>query len=242
VACVDAPIVERWLQTRFRRDANLCVALGPVAILAGMLVLFLTFWFMYAVVYLGGETVNTLVSLFGNGHFKLRHLTRLWLAGGPLMMLIVGYLRRNPFGHLPRTEFDDGLGRLRAKAAAQVQAQNMAHAYGFGGGGSPFALLLFPRASSQMITDLLFTGPRLLFGGWGLLRESARLRPVDTAGLAQVLAGHPGKVRNGELVALCPDLNFVQTLHDLQLLPEVVWLELGLSLTAEFRAELRALG
>ncbi len=54
-------------------------------------------------------------------------------------------------------------------------------------------LLLFPQASSRMITDILFTGPRLLFGGWGLLRESARLRTADTAGLAQILAVLAGR-------------------------------------------------
>lgn len=242
---MDAMVIEQWLRKRFQRDANVCVALSPVAILTGLVILFLTFWFAYAAAYLGGRTVDAVVSIFANGHFKLRHTTRLWLAGGFLLALIVGYLRRNPFQSFEPDEFDDALSPLQEQAATYGAAHSIAHSAGFGGGGSPFLLLLFPQASSRMITDILFTGPRLLFGGWGLLRESARLRTMDTAGLAQVLAvlaSHSGKAGNEDLVALCPGLNFAQVMRGLPLLPGVVVLELGLSLTAEFRAELRALG
>ena len=106
-------------------------------------------------------------------------------------------------------------------------------------------LLLFPGASSRMITDLLFTGPRLLFGGWGLLRESARLRTADTAELAQVLAvlaGREGRASHEELITLCPDVNYARAMQSVPLLPGIVTLERGLSLTRELRSELRALG
>ncbi|HTH49581.1 MAG TPA: hypothetical protein VMB21_18855 [Candidatus Limnocylindria bacterium] len=239
---MDPSVIDRWLRRRFQREANVCVALSPLAILGGLLVLFLTFWFAYAAAYLGGQTVNAVISIFTNGHFKLRHVTRLWLAGGFLVALIIGYWRTKPFHFSEPSEFGT-LSPLEQQLATYAEAGGIAGAAGLHG-GSPFTLLLFPQASSRMITDLLFTGPRLLFGGWGLLRQSARLRTVDTAGPAEilaVLAARDGQVTNEEIVTLWPGLNFAGTMRALQLLPGVVTLELGLSLTAELRGELRAL-
>ncbi len=238
-----ASAIDQWLQRRFRRDANVCVVISPLAILGGLLVLFLTFWFAYAVVYLAQETVDAVVSIFTGGHFKLRHFTRLWLAGGFLLVLVIGYLRTEPF-HFAEPAESDASSPFQGQLATYAQARGIAGAAGIHG-GSPFMLLLFPQASSRMITDILFTGPRLLFGGWGLLRESARLRMADTAGLAQilaVLAERTGRVSYDELAALCPDLDFTRAMRALPLLPGVVTLESGLSLTSELRSELRALG
>lgn len=232
---MDTSPIEHWLQQRFRRDANVCVMLSPFAVLGGLLTLFLTFWFAYAAAYLGEEAVDAIAAVFTDGRFQLRHTTLLWLAGGFLIVLITGYLRQEPFHFHDHGEFSRWLSPLQEEAATYGKARSIA---------SPLILLLFPQASSRMVVDILFTGPRLLFGGWGLLRESGRLRTVDLAKLAPVLAvlaARDGRVGNDELVVLCPGLNFVQTMSNLQLLPGVVPLQLGLSLTAEFRAELRAL-
>ena len=240
---MDAFAIDQWLQRRFRHDANLRVALSPFAILGGLLVLLLTFWLAYVVVYLGASTVDAVVSIFTGGHFKLRHVTRLWLAGGFLVVLTIGYLRTKPF-HFSEPAESEVLSPLQGQAETYAQARAIAGAAGVHG-SSPFMLLLFPGASSRMITDLLFTGPRLLFGGWGLLRESARLRTADTAELAQVLAvlaGREGRASHEELITLCPDVNYARAMQSVPLLPGIVTLERGLSLTRELRSELRALG
>ncbi len=102
---MDASAIDQWLQRRFRRDANVWVALSPLAILGGLLVLFLTFWFAYAAVYLGTHAVDAVFSIFSGSHFKIRHITRLWLAGGFLIVLVIGYLRTKPFHFLESAEF-----------------------------------------------------------------------------------------------------------------------------------------
>ena len=46
-----APL-EAWMRRRLARDANTCLLLSPLAILGGLLILFLTFWFSYAVIWM----------------------------------------------------------------------------------------------------------------------------------------------------------------------------------------------
>ena len=230
---MDVLAIEQWLRRRFRSEANTCVVLSPLAFFGGLLVVFLTFWLAYGAAYFGEKAVGVLVSLFSNSHFKLRHVTRLWLAGGFLLALIIGYLRTKPFYFSEPSEYETAYPHQERFALGGVY------------GESPAMMGLRAKASSRAMTDILFCGPRLLFGSWGLLRKSARLRTVDTAALAQllaILAGRNGRVTNEELFEQFPDPGFVQTMRATELLPGVVPLELGLSLTAELRSDLRALG
>src|SRR5438034_101991 len=50
------------------------------------------------------------------------------------------------------------------------------------------ALLAYPGASARMITDLLFTGPRLVVVAWGALKKALRLVRMDIEGCSRVLA------------------------------------------------------
>lgn len=230
---MDVPAIHQWLQRRFRSEANTCVVLSPLALLGGLLVLFLTFWLAYGAAYFGQSAVDVLVSLFSNGHFKLCHTTRLWLAAGFLLALILGHLRTRPFYFSEPSEYETAYPHQERFAPGGVH------------GGSPAMMGLRAKASSRAVTDILFIGPRLLSGGWNLWRKSARLRAVDTAALAEllaVLADRDGRVTNEELFERFPDPSFVRTMRATELLPGVVPLELGLSLTAELRSELRGLG
>jgi hypothetical protein len=101
-----------------------------------------------------------------------------------------------------------------------------------------------PQASSTMIAELLYTGPRLVVGAWHLTRDARRLRAVDAAvgawGLA-CMAGRDEAVTREEFLETWPDLDWQELLADLAPVEGVVFLNKGLTLTPELRTELRSL-
>jgi hypothetical protein len=230
---MDVAALEDWLRRRLLRDANLCLLLSPLAVLGGLLVLFLTYWFSYAVIWLVSQVIVAIPELLFGTRWELKHNARLWSAAAFLVLLVVSYLRSDRRHAVSYGDFDDDPSNFGVAMAR------------FGtGSGRAGLLLLHPGVSARMIVDLLFIGPRLLFGGSNLLRESGRARSANTNTGSRVLwtlLSQPRKVSYEELSSLYPAPELTQAFHALRLIPGVVFLELGVTLTDELRRELTAL-
>lgn len=118
-----------------------------LALIAGVLVLFLTFWFTYAIIWFGMLGVSAAAELLFDKRLVLTHIWRLVLSTIFIGLLFLGNARtdREYLADYPRRNYRGiGIGTQAGVAGALV------------------SLLTYPGASTRMISDLLFTGPRLV--------------------------------------------------------------------------------
>lgn len=219
--------MEQWLRRRLRHDATVCLLLGPLAVMGGLLVLFLTFWFAYALTWIVGRVGGSLVELLGTARWRPDHQQCPWGATGFTGLLVFTHLRGDgrpaDLGGFPADD-PSQLGRTLA---------GMAHS-------SPGSLLLHPGHGSRMIVDILLTGPRLVQGGVGLLREGLAKFSADSrpgARLLGTLQSAPGKVSYADLGTGQDAAELRAGMLALRGIPGVIFLEQGLTLTEELRAE-----
>ncbi len=193
------------------------------ALLAGLVVLFLTFWFTYAIVWTGWQGMAAIASLVFSKKLHLAHEGRLAVSAVFLVLLFIQHFRTSPWhwGDYPREDY---------VAAPGLQAHaGVAGALGF--------MLAYPGASANMIADILLSGPRLVSGAWALWRESRTVTKLDVEGCSQLLAflaSRPVAVPYAEL----REAGWEDWLPQLRSIDGVVFLEKGLNLTAELRKEL----
>src|SRR6185436_13117036 len=172
--------MENWLRKRFAQEAGLSVFMGVAAIALGLVVLFLTFWLAYAVMWIAGRALSAVTELVVNKKLPWPHWLRLAGAAGFMVLLFRHHLRTSPWS---RGSYAD------ADATPTEGFDELGGAIAWHGGAllSLGLLLRNPTASSRMILELLETGPRLLTGARALFRQADALRRMDPAGCAWVL-------------------------------------------------------
>lgn len=217
---MNSDAIKIWLKRKQASGATSRCLLAIVALLAGFVVLFLTFWFTYAIIWFGFRGVAALSSLVFSQKLRLGHEWRLVASAVFLVLLFVQHFRTSPWhwGDYPPEDFDRAFG-LNASLGAIP------------------ALLSCPGTSANMIADILLSGPRLVTGARTLLQESRRLRQLDVEGCSQLLAfltSRPTPVAYEEL----REAGWADWLGQLRNIEGVVFLEKGLNLTAELRKEL----
>lgn len=219
-----------WLQQGFRRQAGLALAFSPLAILAGLLVMFLTFWLFYALIYIMAGGAAAVWDLITSTKIKLSHPWRLVAAGAWLLLVCLSYWRRPDSNMDPLPEAD------------YVAWSPTLH-----GGGTAAGLIMmaaYPGATAHLLRDLFQTGPRLVHGGIALWRMVAALKAIDPgfcAAYLERLARATGVVRWEELQGIYGPEHVPAAVGQLRAIDGVVVLNQGLSLTAELRRELRPL-
>lgn len=219
-----------WLQQGFRRQAGLALAFSPVAIVAGLLVMFLTFWLFYALIYIMAGGASAVSELVTSTKLKLGHSGRLMAAGVWLLLVCLSYWRRPDANMDPLPEAD------------YVEWSPTLH-----GGGTAAGLILmaaYPGATAHLLRDLFQTGPRLIHGAFALWRMVATLKAIDPgfcAAYLERLARASGVVRWEELQGIYGPEYVPAAVGQLRAIDGVVVLNQGLSLTAELRRELRPL-
>lgn len=220
---MNAEAVSTWLRRKKSSGATTRCLLAFVALLAGLVVLFLTFWFTYAVIWFGMRGISALSQLAFSERLHLSHHWRLILSGVFLLLLFIQHFRTSPWhwGDYPERDY---------AAAPGLQAgAGLTGAFGF--------MLAHPGASANMIADILLSGPRLISGTWNLWRESRRLAALDVEGCGQLLSfllSRPTAVPYEELRAAGWEDWFGQ----LRSIGGVIFLEKGISLSSELRQEL----
>lgn len=121
--------------------------MSALAFIAGLVVLFVTFWFTYAIIWFGMLGISAASELLFNKRLALSHIWRLVLSSIFIVLLFIGNARtsREYLADYPRRNYRGiGIGTQAGVAGALV------------------SLLAYPGASTRMISDLLFTGPRLV--------------------------------------------------------------------------------
>jgi hypothetical protein len=129
------------------KHAICSILLSAFAFAAGFLVLFLTFWFTYAILWFGMLGISAASELLFDKRLALTHVWRLILSSIFIVLLFIGNARtdREYLGDYPRRNYRGiGIGTQAGVAGALL------------------SLLAYPGASTRMISDLLFSGPRLV--------------------------------------------------------------------------------
>jgi hypothetical protein len=196
--------------------------------LVGLVMVFVTFWIVYAVVWLGFDWL-----------IPVTHWTRMWISLVVVVLLFVGnattdraYLESYSFttGTFNDKPVSISIPGLGTASTINPLAPDSAHSI------------------VKMIASVLFAGPRQVTGACRLLSRALRLRKLDQKGCAAALAflaDQDGRVRFQEVAAAIPSgHNVVAVLEQLHELDGVMFLKSeppGLTLLSDFRKELRSL-
>jgi len=222
---------KKWLKRRVAREAAANVFLASLALAASVVVLGITFFFSYAVVWFGFNLgVASFSRLLFNSSVHISHPMILLVCWVFVVLLFIGNARTS-------REYLDTLPKRNYVPSASMPG---------GVFGALGTLLAYPGASARMITDLLFTGPRLVVVAWGALKKALRLVRMDIEGCSRVLAvlgSSDSRVSCDELAELSAVPDADRVLSQLRDIDGVVFLSLeppGLTLTSELREELPA--
>lgn len=191
------------------------------------LVLFATFWFVYAVIWFGFDWL-----------FPHSHATRLWISGLILVLLFIGNARTDR-SYLESYSFTTG---TTSNKIVTIDVPGV-------GAGSNVNPLAPDTAHSyvKMIVSLLYTGPRTLTAAYRLCARALRMRALDIEACAAVIAFLKTKDARVEFKEACQSIpkgkNVSEVLEQLREFDGIMFLTssepAGLSLTSEFRKELR---
>jgi hypothetical protein len=220
--------IQHWLRKKIALHITGCWVGAVLGLMAGLVVLFLTFWLAYVAVFLVEYSVSALRQLIFNRPFHLSHAWRMAICGLFLVALFVEWIRRSPW------ELGN-YGKVNAPPGSQALVIQ--------GGviGACGMLLANPQASATMIAEIIYTGPRLVLGARSLVCEAYRARGLNLEQCAEVLhllASRGTAVAWEEFAAIWPDIDQINLKNGLARIPGVVFLEKGLSLTDDFRREL----
>jgi hypothetical protein len=228
--------LESWLRRRFRVEAGMGFLVGLLALALGLVVMFVTFWLAYAVVWVAGEATSAIVQIAGGKPFRIPHDWRLIGAGVFLVLLFVNHLRTSPWDRGDYSYFGDPESSIRMRVANTLFPRRS------GVANSLQRLLVHPQASARMIAEILETGPRCLTEASAILRRATALCRSDVGACASaltVLCAHVGAVDGETLAGYVPAGHDWRTVkRQLANIEGVVFLSRGLTLTDELRSEL----
>jgi hypothetical protein len=217
-----------WLKRKTAKRIAGC-GLGAVLALAGGAgVLFLTFWLAYAILWVGESGVSAFIDLAFDHKARLTHGWRLAICGLFILALLIERFRRSEW-------------ELGNYGPTKGGALTNALVFRTGSVGGLIVLLANPQASATMITEILYTGPRLVLGAWQLASTAWRLLRVELptcVWVLECLMRRDQAVTNEELGAVWPDADWQKIRADLAYIPGVLLLEKGLALTSDLREEL----
>jgi hypothetical protein len=208
-----------------------CWTSCALALVSGVVLVFLTFWLAYAMLCIGEWGVSALSELAFRRKLHLAHSWRLAISGVFILALFAEWLRRSPWS----------LGEYGTTKGGRL---TNAVVFRTGALGGLAVLLGNPQASATMITELLYTGPRLVLGAGQLAREAVRMARMDLAGSATVfelLLARPHAVTYEELANAWQGADRQTIQMSMAWIPGVVLLEKGVSLTSDLRGELLCL-
>ena len=222
--------VKVWLK-RTLNGAMLRSVLGSVGfLLAGLLVLYFSFWASYAVIWFISHSV-----------FPLRHHTILLIASVFMTLVVIVGARQN-------REQLDPLERQVQMARDLDITLTPWNRYGMSYSTNAVSAGVFEvRSLAATINYILCGGVLLLFGSVRSIRRFRRLKAVDPEGCARVitLLLAAGKRQSfAEIVAQLSGLNPVQVFDDLHWIEGVLFLSNdppGLTLLPDLRTELNQL-
>jgi hypothetical protein len=220
-------LVIKHLESWKHKHVAVNVFMAGVALVAALLVLAVTLWIVYGGIYVGTMGVSAAVELCGGKPVNLTNSARLWLCGIFMGLLFLQHLRDGPWQYfdVPELALDPKTGMALATELRIPTAMPL------------FSVIANPRATGIMVTDVLMSGPRLVWAVPRYLADAFRMGRMDVEALAQLLVfllPQTKPVPYAELQAAGWGAHFAE----LRRLAGVVFLEKGVVLTEEFRTEL----
>jgi len=219
-------VIQLWIRRKKQRGNAQRKLMSGAALLGGLFVLFLTFWLTYVVIWIGERGVSAISDLAAGKRFHLTHGVRLICCGAFLVLLFVQHLRT------PTEYWNEYEHRDHPTTPGFAAATGM-----IGGLG---VMLAYPGASANMVAGVLLIGPRLITGAWGLWQQAGQLKSLDAEGCAPLLRFLYGR-HNAVPYAELSSAGWDDWLPQLRALEGVRFLQKGLMLSTELRAELNQL-
>jgi hypothetical protein len=215
-----------WVSEKKSRGVAANYLFAVASFIFGVLVVFLTFWITYFVIYVAADGLSALCDLVTNQRFHLSHLTRLILSGLFVLILFLQYLRTAPsyWREYPTDERDFGVLMKATLGDYQVLSPVLSH----------------PKTVSKAVADVLLTGPRLVFGSGLKLQQARKFKGMDEAACAQVLALVYSRADEVSYQELCA-AGWGRQLMNLKAIEGIRFLDAGLVLSGDLRDELSQL-
>jgi hypothetical protein len=200
------------LKKKLRIEAAQNLLLALLCLAGGLVVLTVTFFFTYAVVWLCvNHGASALSQLVANKRLHVTHPPILITCSIFLFLLFIGNARTSREYLSNYTVAPPSLALIRAT----------------GVGGLMLVLLANRDASGKMITDLFYTGPRLIVGAVKALLRSSQVMAMDMSGCAHALAlleESPQRVPCTELAEQLAGHNVVRVFSELHEMDGVLFL------------------
>jgi hypothetical protein len=224
--------LQHWLRKKAVSETATGALFTAGCLVLGGIVLLITYFFTYAIVWFGFNFgVSGFSELIFNHRLHLPHagIVAVSLAFLALLFWANQRISREYLDAYPRRDYAAPFAGLTGLT------------------GSLISLLAYPGASTRMITDLLLTGPRLVMIAWSNAGKSSRLTRMNVEACSRVLAvlqQRAGRVSFAELTSSARLANPEAVFRQLRDLDGVVFLReepIGLSLTSELREELAGL-
>jgi hypothetical protein len=215
-----------WLKKKKAWGSVQCESFAALGGLAGILVVFLTFWLAYAIIWFGWYGVSAVFELAFNKKPHLSHGLILLCSGIFIVLLFIQHFRTDPshWGDYPRRDYV-------SSPALQMQA---------GAFGGLLFMLAYPGASANMVADILLVGPRLVTGTCQLAKKGLRMKKLDQDGCAALLSFLYSRINMVPYEDL-KSANWEPWFDQLRSIDGVLFLEKGLVLSGELRSELNNL-
>lgn len=219
--------VEAWLKRRLNTAVTLKLVAMGASLFAGLLILFMSFWVWYGVIW-----------FVSHSFCRLSHPAMLLISVGIMSLIVIVGARQN-------MDSLDPLGK-QVRLAQDMDITLTPHTrYGMSWDTNAVNASAFEmRSMVSIINYVLCGGVLLVLGALGKLRHARRLCRVDVPGCAQVVTLLYRAARRqsfGEVVEQAPGLNPVKTFDDLRWIEGVLFLSTepaGLILHPEMRSEL----
>jgi hypothetical protein len=170
---LNTEAIRFWLKDKKRHDIAANYVFAVLSLVFGIIVVFITFWITYVVVYLGWDGLSALGDLLFSKRFVLTYPARLICSSVFVVLLFLYYFRMDPsyWREYPQEQdFDPRVKEMLGdyKVFAPVLSR--------------------PQTSAKMAVDVLLTGPRLLANTWRRLQQARAVEKLDIDATARILA------------------------------------------------------
>ena len=223
---MDTAAVTVWLNNKKSSGFLLHLLTGVVGLFAGLVVLFVTFWFTYAVIWFGWYGVSAISELIANKRLHLSHGWRSTASGVFIVLLFIQHFRTSRWywGEYPK---DDYVAMPGLQACTGVT-------------GALATMLAHHEASANMIADILLSGPRLVVGSFKLAAQGFCWRKLDADGCAQLLVLLYDRVGAVPYDVL-KDAGWEEWFEQIRCIDGVQFLQKGLVMSEDLRKEFNSL-
>lgn len=227
---MNTDAVQVWIKKRVGAAVIWNAVAMAGSLLSGLLVLFISFWVSYGVIW-----------FISHSFYPLAHRTILLIAAGFMTLVVILGARQN-WEDLEPLQREVRLARDMDITLTPYTRYGMSY-----NTNAVKAGIFEVQSMAYLINYVLCGGVKLVLGSVGKLNRARRLKAIETDECARVIAllrTTPRRYSFEEIVQSLPGLNPVKTFDDLRYIEGVHYLSnepAGLTLLPELRDELNRL-